>query len=150
MNVLGVLPTSKDVTWVLLSGTKKAPVIVPCAFQRHSFPGGAEAENVLSGVRDVFANLLRDHDVDLVRILAPKNSRFASNSRIRLKVEGVIQLVCLDSNVRVASGEYRLEAAEKGFKRETGGDVLSVLNGGKKFSPVSIKDAVLVAWGGIQ
>ncbi|WCB45191.1 DUF3010 family protein [Nitratidesulfovibrio vulgaris] len=150
MNVLGVLPTSKDVTWVLLSGTKKQPSILPCEFQRHRFPRGAEDENVLSGVRDVFANLLRDHEIDLVRILAPKNNRFASNSRIRLKVEGVIQLVCFDASVRVASGEYRLEAAEKGFQKDTGGDVLSILNGGKQFSPVSIKDAVLVAWGGMQ
>ena len=47
MRILGVTPTSNDVSWAIVEGTKSSPVVVPLDSTKQKFPAGKNESDLL-------------------------------------------------------------------------------------------------------
>ena len=151
MKVLGVMPSSKDVSWALLVGTRSAPTISNLESNKQKFPSGQAEELTLKNLYQFASVLLPQIQADKVCILKAGNNRFGATSAMRPKAEAMFQLACAEKNIPVELiTPQSLRSQEKKFDSETGGTPEEILNSGNEFKPKTWKDSVITAWIGLD
>ncbi len=151
MRILGVTPSSSDVSWALVEGNRSVPVMLELKSTKQKFPKTQNETQILKNLYQFTVAFLKDHSIEKVCILQAGNSKFGNASAIRVKVEAVFQLVCATSNILVEIvPPQTLRAQEKKFQTDTGNTPEQVFNGGKEFKPKPWRDAVMVAWTGLE
>lgn len=84
-------------------------------------------------------------------MLQAGSSQFRGPSASRVKAEGIVQLVGAELELAVdLVAPQSLRAQEKRFASIASGSPEDVLNGGADFKPKTWRDAVLVAWWGLD
>lgn len=151
MKVLGVLPSSTDVKWALLEGTRQSPLMVSIENKAQRLPaGGDEAQN-LSRLKQLIGALLKEKGIEKVAIVQAGHSQFRGPSVTRVKTEAVFQLAAAETNIPVVLVAAKtLKTQEASFAGTVGGTPEAALNSGKPFSPKPWRDAVLAAWVGLD
>jgi hypothetical protein len=97
------------------------------------------------------STFLKEQGVEKVCVLQAGNSKFGGPSSSRLKAEAIFQLVGADLSVPTELvPPQTLRAWEKKFADQAGGTPESVFNDGDDFVPKPWRDAVLVAWVGLE
>lgn len=150
MRVLGVKPSSDDVSWALIQGTRSEPTIAELESTKQKFPIKQHETEILQNLYHFAGTFLKDKSIEKVCILQAGNNKFGKISTMRVKAEAVFQLACAELNIPVVMvAPQTLRAQEKKFQNETGATAEQVFNGGEDFKPKPWKDAVMVAWIGL-
>lgn len=151
MKVLGVVPSSTDLKWALLEGTRARPRTIVLPSKSQKFPADACEGHALLSLRRLLLTFLSEQGVERVCILQAGTSKFRGPSTSRLKAEGIIQLVGAEQDIPtdvVSPQSFR--AQEKRFEDFTGVSPEQALNGGSEFTPKAWRDAVLIGWWGLE
>lgn len=151
MKVLGIAPSSTDLKWALLDGTRATPHVLALPSKSQKLPADSCEGHSLLSLRRLLSTFFAEQGVDRVCILQAGTSQFRSPSASRIKAEGVIQLVGaeLDLPTDLVSPQS-LRAQEKRFASTAGDTPEAVMNGGSPFKPQAWRDAVLVGWWGLE
>ena len=151
MIVLGIAPSSTDLKWALLEGRRSNPVVLPLPSTSQKLPADACEGHALLSLRRLLSTFLSEQRVERVCVLQAGHSQFRGPSPTRVKAEGIIQFVGaeLERPVELVAPQS-LRADEKRFAKIASGSPETVLNGGKSFKPKAWRDAVLVAWWGLD
>jgi hypothetical protein len=150
MKVLGIAPTSTDLKWALLAGTRTQPQVLPLPSISQKLPADACEGHALLSLRRLLSTFLAEQEVERVCVLQAGQSQFRGPSTARVKAEGIIQLVGAELDLAVdLVAPQSLRAQEKRFGVIASGSPEEVLNGGAEFKPKAWRDAVLVAWWGL-
>ena len=151
MKIIGIKPTSTEVLWATVEGTREKPKLVPLDAIKQKFPKGQAEEETLNNLYKFAVTLLPSLGVDKVLILKAGSSKFGSASALRIKAEAMFQIACAEFNIPVVLiAPQGLRAQEKKFNNDTGSSPEDILNSGADFSPKPWKDAVLTAWIGLE
>lgn len=151
MKVLGVTPSPTDVSWALIEGTRTTPAIVNIESTKQKFPTTQSETQILQNLYHFASSFLKSQSIEKVCILQAGISKFGKASAIRVKAEAAFQLACAESNIPVAIiSPQTLRAQEKKFQAITGDMPEQILNGGEEFKPKPWKDAVMIAWIGLE
>lgn len=151
MRILGVTPTSNDVSWAIVEGTKSSPVTVPLDSTKQKFPAGKNESDLLHDLYRFALSLLQDKEVEKIVILQAGTSQYGKTSSIRVKTEAVFQIAAVESNKPVeVIHPNTLKAQIKKFESIAGDTPEAVLNAGNNFKPKPWKDTVLTAWMGLD
>lgn len=151
MRVLGVTPSSVDVSWALIEGTRAAPALVNIESTKQKFPTTQSETQILQDLYHFASSFLKSQSIEKVCILQAGISKFGKSSAVRIKTEAAFQLACAESNIPVVIvAPQTLRALEKKFQAITGDMPEQILNGGEEFKPKPWKDAVMVAWIGLE
>jgi hypothetical protein len=151
MRVLGLVSSPTDVKWALLDGTYVSPCLLPMPTKSQRLPINVDEGNVLHGLYRLVCTLLTEQSVGKVSILQASNSQFRSASPRRIKVEAIVQLAIASLDLRVGLvSPQTLRARERKFSTIAGGAPEDILNGSQRFTPKPWRDAVLVAWIGLD
>ena len=150
MKVLGVTPTSKDVAWAIIEGTRSKPSIIPAYSIRQKFPASKNEGKLLYDLYKFVLSLLQDQHIEKVVILQAGSSKFGNTSSTRIKVEAAFQIACSEKNIPSETVHPKtLDAQVKKFESSTGNSPEEIFNGGKDFKPKPWRDTVLTAWMGL-
>lgn len=151
MRVLGIAPSSTDLKLALVEGALKEPAVIPLASNSQKLPTDECEGHALLSLRRFLYTFLREKKVERICVLRATGSRHRGPSLTRVKTEAIIQLVGAELPVTVdLVAPQTLRAAEKRFAKQTSQSPEEVLNGGSKFRPKAWRDAVLVAWWGLD
>lgn len=151
MRILGITPTSKDVSWAIVEGTKSSPVVVPLDSTKQKFPAGKNENDLLHDLYRFALSLLQDKEVEKIVILQAGTSQYGKTSSIRVKTEAVFQIAAVEGNKPVeVIHPNTLKAQIKKFESIAGDTPEAVLNAGDNFKPKPWKDTVLTAWVGLE
>lgn len=151
MKVLGIVPSSTDFKWALLDGTRAQPKVLPLPSTGQKVPADACEGHALLSLRRLLSTFLSEQGVERVCVLQAGSSQFRGPSARRVKAEGIIQLVGAELELTVdLVPPQSLRAQEKRFETIASDSPEAVLNGGADFKPKTWRDAVLVAWWGLQ
>jgi hypothetical protein len=151
MRVLGVVPTSTDLKWAIVEGQHSSPTLVATPTKTQKLPVDEDQCQVLQGLYRLVSTFLKEQSVEKVCVLQAGNSKFGGPSSARIKAEAIFQLVGADLSIPTELvPPQTLRAAEKKFTDQTGGTPESVFNDGDDFVPKPWRDAVLVAWVGLE
>lgn len=151
MRVLGIVLSSTEVRWAILGGRSSAPKLVTESGQMQKLPADESEGHALLALRRWFATFLNEVDVDRISILKAGRSQKGNTSSSRIKAEGVIQLAAAEEGVSAdLVAPQTLRAKEKKFEAIVGARPEEALNGGAPFKPSKWRDAVLVAWVGLD
>lgn len=151
MRILGITPTSHDVSWAIAEGTKSSPVVVPLDSTKHKFPAGKNESDLLHDLYRFALSLLEDKEVEKIVILQAGTSQYGKTSSIRVKTEAIFQIAAIESNKPVeVIHPNTLQAQIKKFESVTGDTPEAVLNAGNDFKPKPWKDTILTAWMGLE
>jgi len=150
MKVLGIAPSSTDFKWALLDGTRAQPQLLPLPSTSQKLPADANEGHALLSLRRLLSTFLTEQGVECICVLQAGQSQFGGPSAVRVKAEGIIQLVGAELGLKVDLVALQsLRAQEKRFEAIASGSPEHVLNGGDSFKPKAWRDAVLVAWWGL-
>ena len=150
MKTLGIAPTSTDLKWALLDGSRAVPKILPLPSTSQRLPVDACEGHALLSLRRFLSTFLTEQSVERICILEAGHSQFRGPSSSRVKAEGIIQLVGAELQLKVdLVAPQSLRAQEKRFEAIASGSPENVFNSGKAFRPQAWRDAVLVAWWGL-
>lgn len=151
MRVLGIVPSSTDLKWALLDGTRSTPRAIALPSKSQKLPADACEGHALLSLRRLLLTFLAEQRVERVCILQAGTSQFRGPSSGRLKAEGIIQLVGAEQDISTdLVSPQSLRAQEKRFETTAGASPEIVINGGTAFTPKAWRDAVLVAWWGLE
>ncbi len=151
MRVLGIAPSSTDLKWALVEGTRPTPVVLPLASRSQRLPTDECEGHALLSLRRLLSTFVSARGVERVCVLQAGHSQYRGPSPTRVKAEGIIQLVGAEHELPVQLvAPQSLRAEEKRFATIASGSPETVLNGGAKFKPKPWRDAVLVAWWGLD
>lgn len=151
MKVLGIVPSSTEFKWALLDGTRAQPCVLPLPSMSQKLPADVCEGHALLSLRRLLSTFLLELAVARVCVLQAGSSQFRGPSSTRVKAEGIIQLVGAELELAVDSvPPQSLRAQEKRFDTIAGDSPEAVLNGGGQFKPKAWRDAVLVAWWGLD
>jgi len=151
MKVLGVTPSSNEVSWALVEGTRSNPSLVNLDSTKQKFPKTQSEAQILYNLHKFVLTFLENQAVDKVCILQAGNNKFGKASSMRIKAEAVFQLACAEHNIPVELvPPQTLRAQEKKFQADAGGTPESVFNNGSDFRPKPWKDTVMIAWTGLN
>ena len=151
MRVLGIVPSSTALKWALLDGTRSNPVLLPLPSTSQKLPTDDCEGHALLSLRRLLSTFVTEQRVDRICVLKAGRSQHQGPSSTRVKAEGVIQLVGAELNLPVGLvAPQSLRAEEKRFAAIASGSPEKVLNGGADFKPSAWRDAVLVAWWGLD
>jgi len=151
MKVLGIVPSSTDLKWALLDGTRAQPQVLPLPSTSQKLPGDPSEGHALLGLRRLLSTFLPERGVKRVCVLQAGSSQFRGPSAARVKAEGIIQLVGAELALIVdLVPPQTLRAHEKRFESIASDTPEVVLNGGADFRPMAWRDAVLIAWWGLD
>lgn len=151
MRVLGIAPSSTDFKWALLDGSRAVPQVLPLPSTSQKLPADTCEGHALLSLRRLLSTFLPEQNVGRVCVLQAGSSQFGGPSSTRVKAEGIVQLVGaeLEINVKLIAPQS-LRAQEKRFTSIASGSPETVLNRGASFKPKTWRDAVLVAWCGLD
>lgn len=151
MKVLGIAPSSTDFKWALLDGTRAQPQVLPLPARSQKLPADACEGHALLSLRRLLATFLSEQGVERACVLQAGRSQHGGPSAARVKAEGIIQLVGAELELPVdLVAPQSLRAQEKRFEDVASGSPEAVMNGGDAFKPKPWRDAVLVAWWGLD
>lgn len=151
MRVLGIVPSSTDLKWALLEGTRATPSCIALPSKSQKLPADACEGHALLSLRRLLLTFLAEQGVERVCILQAGASQFRGPSSDRLKAEGIIQLVGAEQDIPTGLvSPQSLRAQEKRFEATAGASPEIVINGGTAFTPKAWRDAVLVGWWGLE
>lgn len=151
MRVLGVVPTSTDLKWAVVDGSRGSPTMVDMPKKTQKLPVDEDQGQSLQGLYRLVSTFLKEQAIEKICILQAGNSKFGGRSAARIKAEAVFQLVGADLSLPTELvPPQTLRALEKKFATKAGGTPEDVLNGGGEFAPKPWRDAVLVAWVGLD
>ena len=151
MKVLGIAPSSTALKWALLDGTRPNPVVLSLPSTSQKLPADECAGHALLSLRRLLSTFVLEQGVERVCVLQAGHSQFRGPSPTRVKAEGIIQLVGAELERSVALvAPQSLRADGKRFAAIASGSLEKVLNGGADFKPKAWRDAVLVAWWGLD
>ena len=151
MRVLGIVPSSTHLRWALLEGTRAVPVVCPLRSTTQKLPVDQCEGHALLNLRRLLSTFMSEHGVERTCILQAGQPQFGRASPKRMKAEGIIQLVAAERDLAVdLVTPQSLRAREKRFSTITSASPEMVLNGGADFKPRAWRDAVLVAWWGLD
>ncbi len=151
MRVLGVVPTSTDLKWAIVDGSRGTPTLVNVPKKTQKLPADEDEGQSLQGLYRLAATFIKEQAIEKICILQAVNSRFGGPSAARIKAEGIFQLVGADLSLPTELvTPQTLRALEKKFATKASGTPEDVFNGGSEFAPKPWRDAVLVAWVGLD
>lgn len=151
MKVLGISPSSTDFKWALLDGTRALPQVLHLPSTSQKLPADACEGHALLSLRRLLTTFLPEQGVERVCVLQAGRSQHGGPSAARVKAEGIIQLVGAELELTVdLVAPQSLRAQEKRFASITSASPEDVLNSGADFKPKTWRDAVLVAWWGLD
>lgn len=151
MRVLGVAPTSSDFTWAIVDGTRSTPALVVPPTKKQKLPADEDPGHALQGLYRLVSTFVKEQAIEKICVLQAGNSQFRGPSAARIKAEAVFQLAGADLSIATELvPPQTLRALEKKFATKAGGTPEDVLNGGGEFEPKPWRDAVLVAWVGLD
>lgn len=151
MKVLGIAPSSTDFKWALLDGTRALPKVLPLPSTSQKLPADACEGHALLSLRRLLTTFLPEQGVERVCVLQAGRSQHGGPSAARVKAEAIIQLVGAELELTVdLVAPQSLRAQEKRFQAIASASPEVVLNGGVNFKPKTWRDAVLVAWQGLD
>ena len=151
MRVLGIAPSSTDLKLALLTGALHEPALLPLASHSQKLPSDECEGHALLSLRRFLYTFMREKEVERICVLRATESRYRGPSLARVKTEAIIQLVGAELSLAVdLVAPQTIRAAEKRFSKQTSGSPEEVLNGGSTFRPKAWRDAVLVAWWGLD
>ncbi|MEU0250302.1 hypothetical protein ABZ192_39580 [Streptomyces sp. NPDC006235] len=102
-------------------------------------------------LRRLLSTFLVEQGVERSCVLQAGSSQFRGPSASRVKAEGIVQLVGAELKLTVdVVAAQSLRAQEKRFASIASVSSENVLNGGADFKPKAWRDAVLVAWWGLD
>lgn len=151
MRTLGIMPTSNDVSWAIVEGTKSSPVVVPLDSTKQKFPAGKNESDLLHDLYRFALSLLQDKAIEKAVILQAGTSQYGKTSSIRVKTEAIFQIAAVESNKPVeVIHPNTLKAQIKKFESIAGDTPEAVFNAGNDFKPKPWRDTVLTAWMGLD
>ncbi|TDD32913.1 hypothetical protein E1287_21155 [Actinomadura sp. KC06] len=151
MRVLGIAPSSTDFKWALLDGTRALPRILPLLSTSQKLPADACEGHALLSLRRLLSTFLAEQGVERICVLQAGSSQFRGPLASRVKAEGIVQLVGAELELAVdLVAPQSLRAQEKRLASIASASPEAVLNGGADFKPKTWRDAVLVAWWGLD
>lgn len=151
MKVLGIASSSTDFKWALLDGSRAQPRVLPLPSTSQKLPADACEGHALMNLRRLLSTFLAEQGVERICVLPAGSSQFRGPSASRVKAEGNVQLVSADLELAVdLVASQSLRAQEKRFASIASACPEDVLNGGADFKPKTRRDAVLVAWWGLD
>ncbi|MDY0059834.1 MAG: hypothetical protein RBU45_08500 [Myxococcota bacterium] len=151
MRVLGIAPSSTDLKWALLDGTRAQPRILPLPSTSQKLPADSCEGHALLSLRRLLTTFFPEQDIERVCVLQAGQSQFRGPSAARVKAEGIIQVVGAELELPVdLVAPQSLRAQEKRFASLARGTPEAIFCGGKEFKPKAWRDAVLVAWWGLD
>lgn len=151
MKVLGIAPSSTDFKWALLDGTQARPQLRPLSSTSQKLPVDACEGHALMSLRRLLTTYLPQLGAKRVCVLQAGQSQFGGPSAARVKAEGIIQLVGAEIELPIdLVAPQSLRAQEKRFAGIASGSPEDILNEGAPFKPKAWRDAVLVAWWGLD
>lgn len=151
MKVMGVVPSSSDLRLAVVEGMCSAPRLVPTHQKTVRLPAGTNDAQRLQSLYRLLSTLFREQRVEKICVLQGGNSQYGGPSAERVKAEGIIQLVGADLSIHTELiAPQTLRAKEKKFADLTKGTPESVLNNSEPFVPKPWRDAVLLAWMGLE
>jgi hypothetical protein len=151
MRVLGVVPTSSDFKWAIVEGQRGSPTLFATPTKTQKLPVDQDQGQVLQGLYRLVSTFVKEQGVEKVCLLQAGNSKFGGPSSTRIKAEAIFQLVGADLSLQTELvAPQTLRAWEKKFPGQTGGTPEAVFNDGGEFVPKPWRDAVLVAWLGLE
>ena len=125
--------------------------MVPLPSHSKKLPADEIEGHALLSLRRLLSTFLPEQRIDRVCVLQASQSRFRGPSATRVKAEGIIQLVAAEQNLPLdLVPPQSLRARERQFARIASGSPEAVLNGGDEFTPKPWRDAVLLAWWGLE
>lgn len=149
MPVIGIMSTTSALKFALLTGSRDKPVweTMPDTLK---FPTNEDEGKVLYALAGDLQRLFHAHQADAFSILKVVGSQHNHPSELRVKVEGLLQMLGAKLNVPVKLvAPVTLKNQEKKFDIFTGSNPEACLNGGKKFKSVDLRAAVLTGWLGL-
>lgn len=151
MKVLGIAPSSTDFEWALLDGTRALPQSLPLPSRSQKLAADACEGHALLSLRRLLSIFLAEQGVERICVLQAGSSQFRGPSASRVKAEGIVQLVSAELELAVdLVAPQSVRAQEKRFASITSASPEDVLNGGADFTPKTWREAVLVAWWGLD
>ena len=151
MRVLGVTSSSTDLRWALMEGTRGDPALLECEPKTQRLVLDGDESQRLLALKNLVKSRIRDHDVTKISICRAGRSQYQASSPSRVKAECVVQIAAAESTVDIELvSPQTLRAQEKRFSDYAGDTPEAVLNDGDNFSPRPWRDAVLVAWIGLD
>jgi hypothetical protein len=151
MKILGIVPSSTDFKWALLDGTQALPRVLPLPSTSQKLPADVCEGHMLLSLRRLLSTFLAEQGVERICVLQAGRSQHGGASASRVKAEGIVQLVGAELELTVdLVAPQSLRAHEKRFASIASGSPEDVLNGGAHFKPKTWRDAVLVAWWGLD
>jgi hypothetical protein len=151
MRVLGIAPSSTDFKWALLDGSRVEPRVLPLPSTSQKLPSDTCEGHALLSLRRLLSTFLAEQGVERIWVLQAGSSQFRGPSALRVKAEGIVQLVGAELELTVdLVAPQSLRAHEKRFASIASASPEDVLNSGAAFKPKTWRDAVLVAWWGLD
>lgn len=151
MRVLGIVPSSTDLKWALLDGTRAKPVLLPLPFISQKLPADQSEGHALLSLRRLLATFMSEQMIKRICVLQAGHAQFGRQSTTRVKAEAIIQLVAAESNRPVTLvAPQSLTAQAKHFPATTSASPEDILNGGLPFKPKILERAALLAWCGLD
>ncbi len=150
MKVAGMVPGTKETRVALVEGFSGAPTRVDLSVAKLKTPRDPREHAVLQSMLRLASTWFEEQTPDRVVLLAAGSSQFRANSKLRTKVEAVIQLACAQLEIECQIlAPQTLRAREKRFRDDVGTTVEASLNSGVAFTPKPLRNAVLTAWCGL-
>ena len=149
MEVLGILSTTTALKLARASGTRYVPSLRP-QLDTIKFPDLPEDGALLHALGKTVIAALAENPPQSIRLLKVVGSQHNHPLEIRVKVEGLLQM--LGSRLNIPTSlvvPVTLRNLEKKFDILVGKTPEECLNGGKKFKSVDLRTAVLTAWFGL-
>ena len=151
MRVLGINPSSTTLGWALVEGTRPDPKSLRLPSTSQKLPVDECEGHALLSLRRLLSTFVTEQEVESVCVLKAGHSQHRGASPTRVKAEGIIQIVGAELDIPVhLVAPQSLRAEEKRFATIASGSPETVLNGGAAFKPKAWRDAVLVAWWGLD
>ena len=148
--MLGIVSNTTALKWASLSGTRKHPVWEKISVDNLKIKADIDEGQFLVELRALIGTLWRENKIDSVYILKAVGGMQQGPAEIRVKSEGIVQMVGAEMGIPVrlvAPNSLRNE--EKRFDIYAEGTPESVFTEGKKFKSKELRDAVLLAWMGL-
>jgi hypothetical protein len=151
MKVVGIITETKQMRYVVLSGSISAPSRGAETLRTIPYPPNIDTGAGLSAMLKTLAGLVSSLQPCRISVLQSVPSRTGNRSMTRPVIEALIKLACNQVNQDcIIVHPNSLRAKEKKFVSIVGDSPENTLNGGLAFSPALSKDAHLVAWMGLE
>lgn len=149
--MLGIVSSTSSLKFAQVSGTRQAPAWSKLSADSLKIPDEGDEGQILlkfeSWLRDFFVS----NQVESISLLKAVGGQQGGPAEIRVKIEGLIQLVAASLKVPLRlMVPNSLRNEEKRFDIYTGTTPEERFTEGKKFKSKELKDATLVAWAALE